>query len=79
VNLFLSEAEMEQLERIGEKFSYAQLLWNITLPGGNPGQYTVDPADAWAWKDAVDQDKGFLPLAQGELKQKLVDFYERIA
>jgi hypothetical protein len=78
MTLFLSESDVEQLERIGEKYQYAQLLWNLALPTDTRGCFTVDRADAWEWKDVVDRDKGFLPLSQGKLRQKLIAFYERI-
>ncbi len=76
LRLHLTQDEQQQLEDMGEK--YAELLWNIAMPAGGSNDFTVDKSDAWEWKEVVDSTRGFLPRAQGNLKQKLQAFYERI-
>lgn len=85
LNLFLTEQESKQLDDLCEKYPYAQLLWNITIPvkdrAGKEkvGEFRVGMGDAWEWKSEVDKErKGFLPLCRDSLRRKLISFYEKI-
>jgi len=78
VDLYLNQDEQTQLENLGEKFKYAELLWNLAMPGNRDTHFTVDRADAFEWKDVCDSEKGFFPRATGSLRRKLQSFYSKI-
>lgn len=78
-DLYLNSQENEQLLEIGDKYQWASVLWHIALPGSKPGHFVVYQADAWEWKEVVDQErKGFLPLAKGLLRRKVTELYNKI-
>ena len=85
LNLFLTENESKHLDELCDKYPYAQLLWNITIPVTDKagkdkvGEFRVGMGDAWEWKSVVDSErKGFLPVCRGTLRRKLISFYEKI-
>lgn len=76
MDLYLTEEEQQQLEILCDKeLSYAQSLWNITMPGKSRTHFTIDRHDALDWKY---DSRGRFPRAQGSLKDKLDSFYQRI-
>lgn len=78
MEIHLTREEQEQLEHIADKHQYAELLWNITMPCGIDGVFTVGHDDAHEWKTVVDADLAQFPATTPELRTKLFQFYAKI-
>ena len=76
MDLYLTDEEQHQLEELGARFEYAQLLWNFAFPGGSANHFTVEHHDALEWKY---ESRGVFPKARGTLRRKLDSFYTRIS
>jgi len=78
LQIYLNYREQRELEKLGDRHEYAMLLWNITLPTKKKNLFNVDMMDAWEWKELVDESPGFLPHANGTLRQKIIALYGKI-
>ena len=79
MDLFLNKNEQKQLDDLVNHCQWAWLLWHISLPGKKgEDHFVVHRVDAREWKEVVDEERRFLPKAQGSLKRKVTELYKKI-
>ncbi len=78
MDLYLTAEEQQELETLCDRgdCAWAQLLWNLALPGSSDTHFTVERHDALDWRA---ESGGVFPRAQGSLKKKLNSFYQKIS
>lgn len=73
----LSKSAMKSLRFIADRYLYAEVLID-GLYEDEPGVYRLSEATAWAFRDAVEEEDGYLPLAGGELQEAMTSLLDSI-
>lgn len=79
--LELTLDEAQSLRWLADRYNYAECLWKNTDPDEqSPPVYIVSltEPDAWAFRDAVQAEDGYLPCCGDELRDKITALLESI-
>ena len=76
----LTDDELASLGYIAGRYDYASILLSLLTPVSctEMGKFKLEEHEAWAIKEAIDNEDGYLPLCGGALAGKITNLVDSI-